>query len=108
MTLSYSDLTGYVMTHAATRYEPADYDEVECAYDYDVDDGDVAETLQTFVDGAEGKPLFEDYASLERYVDENFDELCEEYEGRLLDYYRDDAQEDFTRKGGYEPRCPED
>lgn len=107
MTFEYTDLIGYVKIMEATRIDPPEYDEVECEYSYDVDDEDVKGVLSELVDEDKRKPGFDDYESLDRYVDDNFDELCEEYRDELMEHYRDNAQDEFERCGGYVPPEPE-
>lgn len=96
MTIHYDDLTRAVKTHEATRWEPADYEEYEEEYDYDVDDDELREVLADFIDSDKSNE-FEDYDSLYAYIDGNFDYLCNEKMDDLRDYYRKDAQEEFER-----------
>lgn len=107
MTFEYTDLVGFVKIREATRIDPPEYDEVECDFEYEIDDEDVKSVLSEMVDEDKGKPEFDDYESLGNYVEDNFDGLCEEYHWRLLEYYRDNAQDAFERAGGYAPPEPE-
>lgn len=58
-----------------------------------VNDGDIKDVLADFVDA----DSFDDYKSLYEYVTCNFDELCEKFHSELLEYYREDVQEEIEK-----------
>ncbi len=77
-------------------FEYDDLGDVGSHYEYEVSDGDLFQTLATFVDEDPRRPLFEDYAGLYDYTRRNLASLCEYYKDALLEYYRDDAEDEFN------------
>jgi hypothetical protein len=107
--IHYDDLTRVFMTHPATRWEPADYDESETEYYYDADDGLVSDVLADKVD-YESPDGFDDRNELDAYVEDNFDELCELHMDYLREYFREAAEKEMNDNPpeAPEPLEPED
>lgn len=103
MIIHYDDLTRVFLTHPATRLEPADYDESEEEYDYDVDDGLVSDALADKVD-SDSPDAFYDRDELDTYVEDNFDELCERHMDYLREYFREAAEKEMNENP---PEAPE-
>lgn len=103
MIIHYDDLMRVFMTHPATRWEPADYDESEAEYDYDADDGLVSDALADKVD-SDSPDGFDDKDELNAYVEDNFDELCERYMDYLRAYFREAAEKEMNENP---PEAPE-
>lgn len=59
-----------------------------------VSDADVKEALADLVDNES----FKDYKSLYEYVNGNFEGLCKQFHAQLLEYYREDAQEEAANE----------
>lgn len=79
--------------YTAGLYEP-NIDEAEIDWDYEVDDEKVEEILNEFV--AEDSEILSDMLEQARneYVHKNFDKLCITYKKKLLEHFREEAEED--------------
>ena len=101
VTLYYDDIEvhGYYgPTDWETGIPEKEYD-VTIDWEYEVDRDDIFVYLQEFV--AEESPELSD-EEVERIVSENFDALVDKYYQRLLDLYRDYAEDDAHYKFNYD------
>lgn len=105
--LYYDDLT---ITVYGTRRDVDDWDESEYSgeYTYEVRKDDVADTIWTefiteedVTDVPGGLDTLEDNDEWRKFLETHFDTLFDKYYSELLDYYREDAADDFS--DNYEP-----
>ena len=101
MELEYPELTITVWTlvSRACLYpidyaHPDEYDdnEIEISWTYDVDDNYVTEFLYNFLANVDD---FQDYSAddLSKYIEDNFEVLCDKYIDEIRDYFEDQARE---------------
>lgn len=96
--LNYEDLelelTGDLLYHESME-GPAEYDDFETTedYEYEVDPDDVEEALYNIL-----KEKYKDKSDeeIDKFIDENYENLTEQYEDDLKDYFRDKAIDKAT------------
>ena len=105
--LEYDELT---VTLYGPQRDADDWDEVEHSdsYTYTVDKGEVATTIwENFIteeDAADvpgGLETLEDNDEWDKFLETHFDILFDKYYNKLLDYYEDDAADEFRNSYSY-------
>lgn len=96
--LNYEDLelelTGDLVSHKSME-SPAEYEDFETTedYEYEVDPDDVEEALYNILSEKYKDKSDEE---IDKFIDENYENLAEQYEEELKKYFRDKAIEEAT------------